>query len=236
MRKPKDLLDRHMHSRLRDALDEADLIILVVETGHRDPIEERLIHLLRESTQPTILVINKIDLIRKPSILPIIERYMAYGFFQEIIPVSAKSTDGTDILLERIISYLPRRSEIYALDTLTDRPERFLVEELVLEQLFRLYGQEIPYDTAVEVQDFVEGHAADGGKDLIRVLIYVNKASQKRILIGHKGNALKQVGMESRRHIEVMLDRPVFLELWVKVRNDWRQDEEFLRELGYQTF
>ena len=136
-------------------------------------------------------------------------------------------------MLSLIAAHLPEGPPLYDADMLTDRPERFLAEELVREQLFRLYGKEVPYDTAVEIEEFQEAEEGSGRKDVIQAVVYVNKPSQRRILIGAGGAALKEVGIAARREIEAVLGRPVYLELWVSVRPDWREDALFLEELGY---
>ena len=233
MQRARDLLDRRMRSRVLAALQEADLAVLVVEPRPPGDIEARIMEALREGRRPAILAINKIDRVAKPRILPVIEEYSRRFPFLEAVPVSALGQDGTALLLDRIVAHLPEGEPLHEADAVTDRPERFLVEELVREQLFHLYGQEVPYDTAVEVEEFRESSAEEGRKDLIRAVVYVNKQSQRHILVGRAGAALKEVGMRSRGQIEEMLGRPVFLELWVRVRPGWRQDEGFLRELGY---
>ena len=233
MQTPRDLLDRRMRSRVMVALQEADLAVLVVEPRPPGAIETRLMEVLSEGNRPALLVINKIDHVAKPRLLPVIEEYSRRFPFLEAVPVSALSQDGTPLLLDRIVAHLPEGEPLHEADAVTDRPERFLVEELVREQLFLLYGQEVPYDTAVEVEEFRESSAEEGRKDLIRAVVYVNKVSQRHILVGRAGAALKEVGMRSRGQIEEMLGRPVYLELWVRVRPGWRQDEGFLRDLGY---
>ena len=233
MERARDLLDRRMRGRVMAALHEADLAVLVVEPRPPGAIETRIMEALREGERPAILAINKIDRVAKPRLLPVIEAYLGRFPFLDAVPVSALGQDGTALLLDRIVAHLPEGEPLHDADAVTDRPERFLVEELVREQLFLLYGQEVPYDTAVEVEEFRESSAEEGRKDLIRAVVYVNRPSQRHILVGRAGAALKEVGMRARGQIEEMLGRPVFLELWVRVRPGWRQDEGFLRELGY---
>ena len=233
IQRARDLLDRRMRSRVMAAMQEADLAVLVVEAKPPGAIETRIMEALRESGRRTILAINKIDRVAKPRLLPVIVEYSRRFPFLEAVPVSALGKDGTALLLDRIVAHLPEGEAVHEADAVTDRPERFLVEELVREQLFLLYGQEVPYDTAVEVEEFRESSPEEGRKDLIRAVVYVNKHSQRHILVGRAGAALKEVGTRSRGQIEEMLGRPVYLELWVRVRPGWRQDEGFLRELGY---
>ena len=233
MERARDLLDRRMRGRVMAALHEADLAVMVVEAKPPGAIETRIMEALREGSRRSILAINKIDRVAKPRLLPVIEEYTRRHPFLEAVPVSALRKDGTALLLDRIVAHLPEGEAVHEADAVTDRPERFLVEELVREQLFHLYGQEVPYDTAVEVEEFREAAPEEERKDLIRAVVYVNKQSQRHILVGRAGAALKEVGTRARGQIEEMLGRPVFLELWVRVRPGWRQDEGFLRELGY---
>ena len=233
MARAGDVLDRRMLARARDSLEAADLVVLVVEPRRPGEIERRLVALLGSRGTPALLVINKVDGVKKETLLPVMEAYQRLHPFLEIVPVSALKRDGTGQLLSLIAANLSEGPPLYETDMLTDRPERFLAEELVREQLFLLYGQEVPYDTAVEIEEFREAEEGSDAKDLIKVVVYVNKPSQRRILVGAGGAALKEVGIAARREIEVVLGRPVYLELWVRVRPDWRQDGPFLEELGY---
>ena len=233
MERARDLLDRRMRGRVMAAMQEADLAVMVVEPRPPGAIEARIMEALGDGGLRAILAINKIDRVAKPRLLPVIEAYLGRFPFLEAVPVGALAQDGTALLLNRIVAQLPEGEPLHESDAVTDRPERFLVEELVREQLFHPYGQEVPYDTAVEVEEFREASPDEGRKDLIRAVVYVNKPSQRHILVGRAGAALKEVGTRARGQIEEMLGRPVFLELWVRVRPGWRQDEGFLRELGY---
>ena len=233
MRRPRDLLDRRMLSHAREALASADVALLLVEPRPPGDIEQTLMGLLGDQATPTLLGITKVDRVKKETLLPVMERYLHLFPFKEVVPISAQNRDGTDLLLELIVKNLPESASSYDEETVTDRPERFLVGELIREQLFRLYGQEVPYDTAVEIEEFREAGGQGEGKDLIQAMIYVNKPTQQRILIGGEGKALKEVGVAARQEIEALLERPVYLDLWVKVRTGWRQESSFLEELGY---
>ena len=233
MRHAHDQLDRRMRARIRSALGSADLAVLVVQPSRPGEIEAKLIADLRREETPAILAMNKIDRVVKSRALPLIESYAALYPFLEIVPVSALHQDGVELVRQLIVQHLPEAPRAYADDELTDRSERFLAAELVREQLFRLYGQEVPYDTAVEMEEFQEADGVTRRKDLIQIAIHVNKASQRGILIGQGGRALKEVGSAAREGIERLLGREVFLELWVRVRPQWRQDQAFLDELGY---
>jgi GTP-binding protein Era len=233
MARAGDTLDRRMLARARDSLEAADLVVMVVEPRPPGEIERRLVALLGSRSTPALLAINKVDGQKKEALLPVMENYSQMHPFLEIVPISALKHDGTASLLSLIASHLPEGPPLYEADMLTDRPERFLAEELVREQLFRLYSQEVPYDTAVEIEEFREAEEGSDGKDLIRAIVYVSKLSQRRILVGAGGAALKEVGIAARREIEAVLGRPVYLEIWVNVRPDWREDALFLEELGY---
>ncbi|MFQ5860528.1 MAG: GTPase Era, partial [Dehalococcoidia bacterium] len=231
LRRAQKPLDRRMVHQAREAMQEADLVVLMVEPRMPGDIEQRLIKELGERQQPTILAINKVDLVKKPWVLPVMEAYSGLYPFLELVPISALHQGGVDLLLELVVQHLPPGEPLFPADTLTDRPERFLTGELVREQVFQLYGQEVPYSVAVDVEEFVEGSAEHGGKDYISATIYVEKPGQKAILIGSGGTALKQVGVRARRGIEALLGRPVHLELWVKVHPGWPRDEAFLQEV-----
>ena len=176
------------------------------------------------------LLINKIDTIKKAEILPIIERYSALYPFDEIIPVSSLKGDGLDILLKKIIDYLPEGPKYYPDDIFTDQIERFMVAEIIREKVMNLTREEIPYSVAVEVIQWEEKE----NMVVINANIYVEKESQKGIIIGKRGEMLKAVGIASREEIEDLLNTKVYLELWVKVKEDWRKKRDALRELGYQ--
>jgi len=233
MRRTRDALDRRMLSHVQEALHAADIALLVVEPKRPGETEKRLLKTLTQENTPTILVINKVDTTDKPSLLPIMESYLRLNPDMEIVPISALQSDGTDLLLQVMVEYLPHREAEYGEDEVTDRSERYLASELVREQLFRTFGQEIPYDTAVEVEEFQEADGVDRKKDYIQVVVYVNKPSQRRILIGKGGAAMKEVATAARLQMEQVFGREIFLEVWVQVWNEWRNDPIFLEDIGY---
>jgi GTP-binding protein Era len=181
------------------------------------------------SKSPILCVINKIDLVEKSQLLPIIDAIKDLDV-EEILPVSALNGKGTEELRETIFKYLPEGPFFYPEEDLSDSPERFFVAELIREKVFESFKKEIPYSTCVMIEEFKE---REKGKDYIRALIYVERKSQKGILIGKNGEALKKIGAEARKDIEDFLGRQVYLELWVKVKEKWRKDKKFLKELGY---
>ncbi|MGA9364490.1 MAG: GTPase Era [Bacteroidota bacterium] len=232
--KPKYLLQKAMLETVFSAIDDADLVFLMIEAAHPDvePGEngEQVLSSLKRAGKPLFLLINKIDLVPKPELLPIIDRYSKLSVFKEIIPISALNDENLDDLKATLVHYLPVGEPYFPQDALTDQPERFFVAELIREKVFEKYRDEIPYSTEVEVVEFKE---REGRKDFIGAEITVERNSQKGILIGKGGAALKEVGELARKEIEKFLGRPVFLEMRVKVRQDWRRDERWLKRLGY---
>tara|TARA_B100000686_G_scaffold354399_1_gene464442 strand:- start:3545 stop:4459 length:915 start_codon:yes stop_codon:yes gene_type:complete len=225
-----DNLGRRMVREIKEALDESDLVILMSPPLPPGRIESVLIDELRKTQKPVYLLINKVDTIRKTNLLPIIDNYSNLYEFEEIIPLSVINDDVSYLPLTFSMS-LPTGDPLFDQTVLTNRSERFLVGELVREKVFELYGKEIPYSTAVKVDSFEEKNTKDGITEIIDATIFVEKESQKGILVGQEGNALKQVGIEARKDIELLLQRNVYLNLWVKTRQKWRGDSNFLKEL-----
>ena len=228
-----DELNRHLVSRVAEGIDEADLVVLVIETRNPVNIERMLVESLVNLAKPAILAINKIDLVKKHKVLPVMEQYAELYPFLEIMPISALHLDGIDKLLKFIVKHLPCGDPMFEADELTDRTEVFLSAQLIQEKVFQTYEQEVPYASAVQIDTFREVSAEHGGKDYISATIYVERVNQRKILIGRGGQTLKKIGIEARRDIEEMLGRPVHLDLWVKVKSFWRKDEVFLKEIGY---
>ncbi len=229
---PRYKLQEIMVKTIHSAIGEADVLLFLVEPDY--PIPQSTISFLSEilkSRKPLILAINKIDTILKEKLLPIIDSYARHFHLTTIVPISALKADGLDDLLQELIDKLPPGLPFYPEEMITDHPERFFVAEIIREKIFQLYGEEIPYSTAVAIEEFSE---REQGKDYIRAVIYVEKPSQKGIIIGRQGAALKKVGQVARAEIELFLQRPVFLEIFVKVKEKWRQKEMVLRELGYK--
>ena len=228
---PKYKLQEAMRQAAFRSLKDADLVLFMVAAA-REPHEfdTKLLNEIHDFNSSIILVLNKMDIISKNQVLPVMEYFTQLGTLKSIMPISALKKEGLDSLKEEILSALPEGQPFYDKDQIMDHPERFLVSELIREKIFLRYGEEIPYATTVEIDEFKE---RKNGKDFIRAIIYVEKASQKGILIGKKGAALKDVGRIARHEIEHLLDRKVFLELWVKVKEKWRQDEKLLKEFGY---
>ena len=215
-----------------ETLSEVDVVLFMIDATFPLPKKETApTKYLAESDRPTILLLNKIDLLDKDKLLPTIQAYKELYPFTALIPISALHNDGTDVLLQELLKLLPSGPRLYPEDIPTDATERFIVAEIIREKIFLSTGQEIPYSTAVVVDSFKE----DEAKRLITIhaTIFVEKASQKGIMIGKKGKKLQQIGMNSRRDIENLLGEKVFLKLWVKIQKNWTKDMRFLKELGF---
>jgi GTP-binding protein Era len=223
-------LHDYMIKEAVESIRDADVVVWVVEPVMPTELEEDIAEKIKEATKekktPVILAINKIDTVHKNTLLPIMDAYSRLYDFSAYVPISALKNDGLDILLEEIKKHLPEGEPFYPTDQLTDKPLRFIVAEIIREKIFLHYRQEIPYSTAVKVEEFKEGDPI-----YIRAVIFVERESQKGILIGKGGQALKRVGTEARKEIEAILGKKVYLELWVKVKKDWRENLAFIREL-----
>lgn len=231
--KPKYALQTAMMKIADQAIQTSDILLVMIDvTSEEDSdfVLELFQNALKNLELPKILLLNKVDLVPKEQLLPLIHRFHAVGIFKEIIPISALNNDGVDIVKKNLIDILPVGERFYPEDMLTEQPEKFFVSEIIREKIFLYYGKEIPYSTDVIIEEFKERKES---KDFIRASIIVERQSQKVILIGKNGEALKRVGEESRKDIERFLDRKVFLELWVKVKVDWRKNNTVLKNLGY---
>jgi len=229
MIKPTYPLQKLMQKEIRSALEDADLILLMIEPNNLpDESEKRVIESLLK--KPAILVINKVDTVDRRVILPLIEEYSKKNF-KDIFPIAALYNDGVEALKKGIVENLPVGEPFYPPDQITERPEKFFVAEIIREAIFNHYGEEIPYSTTVEIEEFKERGAA---KDFIKAIIYTERDSQKAILIGKDGRALKKVGSVARENIEYFLNHSVYLELWVKVKEAWRSDETFIHDKIYR--
>ncbi|MBN2357746.1 GTPase Era [candidate division KSB1 bacterium] len=214
------------------AMADADIVLLIVEASETiSARDEQIIKDLQQGGGKLILAINKIDLLEKAKLLPLMDAFQQLCRFVAIIPICARTGENTDALLSQLVEVLPVGAPFYNEDEVTQHPERFFVSELIREKIFTHYGEEIPYSTAVVIDEFKENK---GRKDYIKARIVVEKQSQKGIIIGKKGLALRRVGQEARAEIEQFLGRPVFLELWVAVREKWRKKDIHLREFGYE--
>ena len=227
LRKGRDQLDAAMARQLSVALGDAHAVVLAAEPRYPGDVERALIAQIAAANAPALLALTKTDTVAKNRLLPVMARYAETHPFAEIVPVSALERDGLAPLAEAIGAHLPEQDALFPPEVLTDRTTRFLAGELVREKIFELYAHEVPYDTAVEVDAFDE---RDGeAPDYVRAVVYVDTPSQKRLLIGKGGAALKEVGVLARPEIEALTGRPAFLELWVKVNARWRRKAGFIQ-------
>ena len=226
---PTYTLQSMMVQTALETMREADVVLLLIESTARPPYFEPKIYAeIQALSGPVLLVINKMDLVAKDRLLPLIADCKEFFSFVEFVPISALHKDGVEQLLETVLSYLPLGKPFFPTDTLTDQPERFFVAELIREMIFKKFKNEIPYSTTVKIAEFKERK-----KLYIRADIFVERESQKAILIGEGGTALKGLGQKARKEIEIFLQAPVFLDLWVKVRKRWRRKKHDVRELEY---
>ena len=228
--KPRYELQKRMMQHVAESLEDADVIILIIDAQSKNhPIYLENIDFIPKN-KPIILLLNKIDLIEKNNLLTLIELYNKQFPATAIIPISALKKDGVKSLENEILNLLPQNPPYYPPDILTDHPERFFVGELIREKILEKFYHEIPYSTEFVIEEFKE---RSKGKDYIYAVILVERKSQKGILIGKGGETLKQIGASARNEIEEFLGRNVFLDLRVKVNENWRRDDIKLKQLGY---
>jgi GTP-binding protein Era len=229
-------LNRHMVRQALSACGDADLVLLMIEAT-RAWQEDDLFTLknISKLAVPCFLLINKIDKVEKPSLLPLIDESARLGKselssgFDEIFPISALTGDGVGEVVKKIVGYLPEGPAYFPEDMITDQAERFLAAEIIREKVFSMTQDEVPYSTAVTVENFKE----DAGIIRIFAVIYVERDSQKGIIIGNKGAMLKKIGTEARKDLEEFLGQKVFLELFVRVEKDWTKRPRAMKKLGY---
>jgi len=228
---PKYKLQERMVKTAFLATDDADLILYMLDATNVDTeLEKRILVHLSESNAKTFLLINKIDLVDKRSLLPLIDMYKDKFDFEEIHPISALQGDGLSELIGLIVQYLPQGPIYYPPDQVSESNERFFVAEIIREKVFLRTKQEIPYASSVLIEQFKE---RDKGKTYIQATIFVERDSQKGILIGKRGRSIKTIGQDARREIEEFIGNPVYLDLRVAVKENWSDNERELKELGY---
>ena len=233
--KPTHRLNVRMVDIALDSMREVDVLALIVDTSVKPGTGDRyLLELVKGTTQPAMLVLNKVDLVAKNKLLPLIDHYRQAHPFVEIVPASAVDGTNVDLLETLFLRYLPEGEPLYPPDYLTDQTERFFVAEIVREQVLQLTHDELPFSTAVVVDKFDE--AADEGKRVdLYCTILVDRESQKPIVIGKGGSMIKQIGTAARVELEDYLEKHVYLDLHVKVKSEWRDDERLLEEIRAQN-
>lgn len=231
--KPHHKLGEYLNKAAISTLDEVDVVMFVVDvTEKKGPGEEYILRLLEKVKTPVILVCNKIDKLQdKARLFQIMEGYSKLYRFAAIVPVSALTDGEFPDLVKEITKWLPEGPGYYDEEMLTDQPERVIAAEMIREKVLHLTHDEIPHAIAVEIDEFKE---REEGNVFIRATIFVERESQKGIVIGAKGSLLKKIGQRARKDIEGLLGCPVFLDLWVKVKNDWRNKDSVLKQLGYK--
>ena len=231
--RPESSLGKKMISEVREALNGCDLVLLIVDSTRKEEASDPfLFSTLAKSQTPIFLLLNKIDLLggEKRKLLPLIEQYAKLHGFREIIPIAAKKREGLEVLLEKIVESLPEGPPYFPEDQVTDQPARFMVSELIREQILLNTAEEVPHSVTVLTESFEELPKLTR----IAAAIYCEREGQKRILIGRQGQMLKKVGTAARMEIEKMLGTKVFLELFVKVRANWRDARGFIEELDWR--
>ena len=229
--KPAYALQESMMDFVKTALDDADILLYMVEIGEKGLKDERFLEKIRKIKTPVLLLINKIDTTDQEQLEVQVAYWKELLPEAEIFPISALENFNIKPVFDRILELLPEGPAFFDKDQLTDKPERFFVSEVIREKILKHYKKEIPYSVEIEVESFEEE------ADIIRIgaVIMVERDSQKGIIIGHKGSALKRVGTESRKDLEVFFDKKVFIELFVKVTKNWRSDARQLRRFGYNS-
>lgn len=228
--KHKNALNRMMNRGVTQALNDVDVILLVIEAGRFTDEDKRVLSLIPEDKK-VLLVINKIDrLADKTRLLPFMADVSKAFAFAEIVPVCAASGSGGDVLIDAAARYLPESAPLFSEDDLTDRSERFLAAEFLREKLFRRLGEELPYGMTVEIERF----ETEGSLRRINAAIIVDRPAHKAIVIGKGGEQLKVIASDARRDMESLFGGKVFLEVWVKVKGGWTDDERALKSLGYE--
>jgi GTP-binding protein Era len=265
--KPDTQLDRRMMQEVHDALESRDAVLFIVDVTHRLPQTEKAdpakdgekngpkatgrmalsaaeddfaLALIQKLDCPVILVLNKMDAVRKSELLPLMAHWSSLHDFADVIPISARKKEGLELLLDKIVGQLKEGQRYFPKHQLTDQPERFLVAELIREKILMLTGEEVPYATAVVIEKFEEPASMKKMKDgklpvtKISAAIFCERTGQKAILIGKQGEMLKKIGTSARKDIESLLGTRVFLELFVKVQEEWRSSRGFVEELDWR--
>lgn len=230
--KPHNKLGEFMVKVANESMNEMDVVLFVVDaTRPINDMEKEIAKNIDKTGVPAILVINKVDAVKKEDLLPVIADYSSLHEFASIIPISAKTGDGAELLLQEIQALLPEGPMFYYEDMVTDQPEKQIAAEIIREKMLWLLDKEVPHGIAIEIEKMQE--LPDITK--IYAVIYCEKATHKGIIIGKNGEMLKRIGQRARGDIEEMLDKKVYLELWVRVKNDWRNSDRMIKNFGYEV-
>lgn len=228
--KGQNSMSKYMNRAAKSTLNDVDIVLWLVEADYMTIEDEYVLSFLKTLDKPIILVVTKMDkLSDKKRLLPFIERMKDLLDFKAIVPISSQRTENLELVLSEIASELPEGPFYFEEGQITDKNTRFLITEIIREKIIRNTGQELPYATTVEIEDWQE----KGTTQHISVLIWVERPGQKTIVIGKDGEKLKTIGTQARKEIEILLNEKVFLRLWIKVKENWSNDDRALRELGY---
>lgn len=229
MLKPRYKLQEFMAGQVKQGIDDADIIIVLIDLQYPEEIEDAVLESLVATGKPALMVLNKTDLfLDKIQMVPLLQKYHDMGF-AEVIPAAVLKDEGVDLVLQAVLDRLPEGPPYYPPDMVAEQPERFFAAEFIRESIFELVKKEVPYSTAVVVDPF----KSRGKKIYIHAHIIVERDSQKGIIIGKKGEMLKELGIDARNRIEAFLQEDIFLELRVRVDRDWKKDQKALKKLGY---
>ncbi|MCM3040510.1 GTPase Era [Paenibacillus motobuensis] len=229
--KRQSKLGDFMNTTALNTLGEVEAVLFLVDAAEGLGGGDRfIIEKLKGLSTPVILVLNKIDRVEPEALLPLIEEYSKLHDFAEIVPISAMLGNNVNTLLEQLGKYLPEGPQYYPEDQITDHPEQFVCAELIREKILHMTREEVPHSIAVTIEDM---RVQDNGVVYVGAVIFVERDSQKGIIIGKQGSMLKEVGKRARMDIERLLGSKIFLELWVKVKKDWRNQERILKDLGF---
>lgn len=231
---PKYGMQKSMNKFAYSSFSDADVLLFVIDLFEKYTGEEKVLRLLKEADAPVILVINKIDLDKDDRLAQLKEKWSQYDFYDEVIEISAQEKIGTEELLASIREKLPLGPAYYPKDQISDKSVRFFVSEIIREKILEQYKQEIPYSCEIVVEEYKESEK--NGKPFAHIFasIYVDRRTQKSIIIGKGGAAIKKLGMAARESIEEFVDHPVYLETKVRIKENWRNDERTLKHFGYQ--
>ena len=228
--KPAYKMQENMMNFVYSALQDADILIYMIEVGEKELKDQKLFKRLKEKNLPLIILLNKIDLVEQDFVKQEIKRWSTLLPDADLLPISALNNFNLDKIKSKLVDLLPISPPYYDKQAITNRSERFFVEEIIREKILKHYKKEVPYSVEIEVQEFFEE------KDIIKIraVIYVMRETQKGIIIGHQGLGLKRIGSEARKDIEKMLDKKVFLVTPVKVKKNWRDNQKQLKKFGYE--
>ena len=229
---PHNKLGEFMVSEAKQSINDTDIVVFMVDATRKiQEMERKIAEDISKSGIPCILVINKIDLVQKENLLPLIADYSSLADFDSVVPISAKTNDGVNLLLDDIRDHLCEGPKFYYDDMITDQPEKQIAAEIIREKLLWCLDKEVPHGIAIEIEKMQEKKNITA----INAVIYCEKASHKGIVIGKNGDMLKKVGSMARTDIERMLDKKVYLELWVRVKNDWRNSNFLMKNFGFTS-